>query len=178
MGEWGLSSIHQWAFKKDFSKEYLMLHLTETWKSFLDKGKVVGVLFLDFRKAFDSVCHETLIKKTQAVGISGSLLKLLENYLYKMRQYVKINGECSSKMPVKFGVPQVSLLAPRLFAIQVNDLSNCTTQATIEMLADGSQCYSIGDTVDDLIESLQKTVDDKEKWCIQSLPKVLGTPIN
>ena len=55
-----LSSKHQWGFKKKHSTELLMLKLTERWKQELDNAHVVGVLFIDFKKAFDSVCHNTL----------------------------------------------------------------------------------------------------------------------
>ena len=53
-----------------------MLKLTERWKQDLDNGNVVGVLFIDFKKAFDSVCHKTLALKLQANGINGNLFKL------------------------------------------------------------------------------------------------------
>ena len=66
----------QWAFIKGRSPELLMLHLTEIWEEALDKGKVVGILFIDFQKAFDSVCHQSLRLKMQACGISGTLYNL------------------------------------------------------------------------------------------------------
>ena len=52
--------MHQWAFMKGCSTEPLLLHLTETWKDPIDKGKVVAVLIIDFQKAFDSVNHSIL----------------------------------------------------------------------------------------------------------------------
>ena len=70
----GISSKHQWAFKPGRSTELLMLLLTERWKQEIENGKVVGVLFLDFRKAFDSINHNTLLMKIQAAGISWTLL--------------------------------------------------------------------------------------------------------
>ena len=77
----GIYNEHQWGFKKGRSQELLMLHLTETWKEALDQEKTVGVLFIDFKKAFDSVCHKTLNIKMQACGISGNLLNWLNDYL-------------------------------------------------------------------------------------------------
>ena len=53
-----------------------MLKLTERWKQELVNGNVVGMLFIDFKKAFDSVCHKTLALKLQANGKSGNLFKL------------------------------------------------------------------------------------------------------
>ena len=51
---------HQWGFKKGQSTETLLLYMTETWKDALDKGYKVGVIFVDFKKAFDTIDHEIL----------------------------------------------------------------------------------------------------------------------
>eukprot|EP00794_Sanderia_malayensis_P016459 gene16459-18091_t len=72
-----ISNPHQWGFTKAKSTELLMLHLTEQWKAALDEGKYIGVLFIDFKKAFDSISHETLALKLQACGASSHLHKLI-----------------------------------------------------------------------------------------------------
>ena len=46
-----------------------MLLLTETWKQALDLGKVVGVLFVDFRKAFDTVDHNKIYDQSIVAGV-------------------------------------------------------------------------------------------------------------
>ena len=52
-----LLSYNRWGFRKNRATVGLLLHMTETWKSALDQGRVVGVLFVDFEKAFDFVNH-------------------------------------------------------------------------------------------------------------------------
>ena len=47
-----------------------MLHLTEIWRQELDRNRIVGVLFIDFKRAFDSICHKTMALKLQAFRIS------------------------------------------------------------------------------------------------------------
>ena len=76
---------------------------------------------IDFQKAFDTVSHEILSYKLQAAGISGNLHALIMNYLKDRTQYAEINGECSSTKHVRFGVPQGSLLGPKLYSLHVND---------------------------------------------------------
>ena len=71
---------NQWGYRKGLSTESLLLYLTETWKASIDKGKVVGVIFIDFRKAFDFVDHEILGYKMQGCGISGNLLLWFKDY--------------------------------------------------------------------------------------------------
>ena len=60
---------NQWGFMKRKSTEGLSLNLTENWKQALDEGKVIGVLFVDFEKAFNSVNREILKKKTVSMWI-------------------------------------------------------------------------------------------------------------
>ena len=95
---------HQWGFTKGKSTELLMLHLTEKWKAALEEGKYVGALFIDFKKVFDFVRHETLDLKLQACGVSGHLHRLIMSYLQNREQYVEINGKWSNHDIVKYGV--------------------------------------------------------------------------
>ena len=69
-----VSQSNQWGFKKGLSTESLLLYLTETWKYQIENGKVIGTIFVDFTKAFDSVDHSILHHKLQACGIRGKLL--------------------------------------------------------------------------------------------------------
>ena len=160
-----LSSKHHWGFKKKHSTELLMLKLTERWKQELDSGNVVGVLFIDLKKTFDSVCHNTLALKMQANGISGNLCKLITDYLTDRKQYSEINGINSEKKPIKYGVPQGFLLGPRLFGFQVNDLPDSVESSEVEMFAEDTEAYCVGKTVDEVSCILQKLVNEVSKWC-------------
>ena len=111
----------QWGYRKGISTESLLLYLSETWKIHIDYGKVIGVIFIDFRKAFDSVDHEILFYKMQACGFYGNVLQWLVSYLDNRNQFVELNGVRSQLYNVSHGVPQGSLLGPRLFSIYVND---------------------------------------------------------
>lgn len=106
------SNKSQWIFKTGRSTELLMLHLTEVWRHELDKNKTVGVLFIDFKKAFDYICHNTMALKLQAFRLSGNQNNLIENYLSERKQFVEVKGQRSNEVTVKFGVPQGQYLAP------------------------------------------------------------------
>ena len=64
----GLLSNKQWGFRAGRSTESLLIHLTETWKQALDNRQVVGVVYIDFQKAFDTVSHSILRYKLEATG--------------------------------------------------------------------------------------------------------------
>lgn len=72
---------NQWGCRKGISSESLLLYLTETWNHHIDQGKVIGFIFIDFRKAFDSVCPVILSHKLQTCGISDNLFQWLNSYL-------------------------------------------------------------------------------------------------
>ena len=110
MNENRLISEKQWGFRKGRSTEGLLLKLTETWKAKIDKGFTIGVVFIDFQKAFDTVSHDVLSYKLQACGISADLHKLIMNYLSGRKQDTEVNNQKSSTKPVNCGVPQGSLL--------------------------------------------------------------------
>ena len=100
--------------------------MTGAWRRALDKKYVVGVIFVDFRKAFDAILHSILLRKLQSLGVAGDLWCLITDYLSGRTQVTTINGCQSQAMPVTFGVPQGSVLGPTLFSLLCNNLSDIT----------------------------------------------------
>ena len=83
--------------------------------------EVRGV-FLDLSKAFDKVWHEGLLYKLNSNGINGNALHLIKSFLHNRNQRVVLNGQISSWLSIRGGVPQGSVLGPLFFLIYVNDL--------------------------------------------------------
>ena len=132
-----LSNPNHWDFKKGTSTESLLLYQTETWKAALDAKRVVGVIFIDFRKA-RSHRKEPQDFKLQ-IARSGNLQglhRLLLSYLENRVQYVEINRKRSRLRFVKTGVPQGSNLAPQLFAIYVINFSEANKIGELYMFVD------------------------------------------
>jgi len=102
------------------------------WKEALDDGLKVGVL-LD---------HVILVEKLKALGVSEDMWIWLMDYLANRSQLTQIDGASSESKPVKIGVPQGSLLGPRLFITYVNDLPDSIRSSEVYMYADDTTIYT------------------------------------
>lgn len=79
-------------------------------------------MFLDFKKAFNTVDHDILTTKLIGIGLDTSALERVKNYLSEHSQKVTTDGSVSSCVPIKTGVPQDSMLGPIMFLLYINDL--------------------------------------------------------
>ena len=85
-------------------------------------GKVIRIIFLDYRKAFDLIEHNKLLKNCEKIGVRPILISWLGSYLRNRTQVPKFGKEYSQEVQVKGGVPQGIKIGPSLFAIHINDL--------------------------------------------------------
>ena len=85
---------------------------TNDWYLNIDKGKYIGLILIDLKKAFDTVDHEILLDKLKMYGVNGSEHDWFTSYLDNRKQFCRINGSSSDVEGINYGVPQGSCLGP------------------------------------------------------------------
>ena len=112
----------QSGFRSLHSTVTALLDMTNHWCFNIDRGMVSGGIFLDLKKAFDTVDHDLLFKKLKHYGVQGPTLAWFKSYLTGRQQFCVANGVSSGKSLISCGVLQGSILGPLLFLTFINDL--------------------------------------------------------
>jgi len=138
-----LLSQCQSGFRPLHSTTTALIDVNDYLLSNIDNGYITGALFLDFKRAFDSVNHSILLNKLEKYGICGSELAWFTNYLSDRNQCVFYKVKLSSFRKVKMGIPQGSILGPLLFVVFINDMCDLlySDQTKLSLYADDAALF-------------------------------------
>ena len=119
--DWNIFHVFKSGFRAKHSCQRALTKMMSTWLSAINDNKTIGVIFLDFRKAFDVVYHEILLKKLQTYGFGSCSLKWFSSYLSN-RLYWAISVRstahlCRSTLKVNFWSTIVSYIHKRPFSV-------------------------------------------------------------
>eukprot|EP00733_Pompholyxophrys_punicea_P000681 Pompholyxophrys_punicea_v1_NODE_229_length_2670_cov_9.980880.p2 type:complete len:204 gc:universal NODE_229_length_2670_cov_9.980880:931-320(-) len=155
---------HQYGFRKGFNTTMALIRLYENALSNIsDKRLGVGV-FIDIKKAFDSVNHKLLLQKLPKYGIKGQVLEWLTSYLCNRTQFVMTPDGPTPLSTVLSGVPQGSILGPLLFNIFVNDLPESLCSMWPSLFADDSNLFLFSRSLAELVRLCTADLSNVSRW--------------
>ena len=131
----------QFGLREKYSTGHALISMTEEIRNTIDKGNYGCGVFIDLKKAFDTVNHFILLKKLEHYGIRGVALDWFCSYLSNREQYVSVNGHISETLQIRCGVSQGSVLGPLLFLIYINDPPSVNKCLTFYLVADDTNIY-------------------------------------
>jgi len=159
---------HQSGFQPGDSTTNQLAYLYHMFSQALDSKKDIRIVFCDISKAFDRVWHDGLLFKLKKIGIGGSLLLFLQDYLSNRYQSVVVEGQKSEPGLIKAGVPQGSVLGPLLFLIYINDLPE-NVISNIKLFADDTSLYVEVEDHEQAAVSLNNDLQSIKNWADQWL---------
>lgn len=155
----------QSGFREQHSTETALQLVIDDWLRARDRDEGIVAVFLDYRRAFETINRNLLLQKLQKLyRIGGDVYQWLENYLEERHQRVKFNNVVSEERVVKWGVPQGSKLGPLLFILYVNDLPQVLKKCKIHMFADDTLIYYTGKDVQEVITVLNEELRIVSQW--------------
>lgn len=157
----------QSGFRRNHSCESAVQCVVTEWKDVIDKGNLVVAVFLDLKRAFETIDRNILLSKLVLNGIGSNVLKWFESYLSDRVQKVKFNGKFSKELKNDYGVPQGSVLGPLLFLIYINDMSKLFDKCSIHLFADDAVIYCSGDNYEEVVRVLNRELKRVIEWLNQ-----------
>ena len=159
----------QHGFRKSHSCETALHELLSDLNVARDQRKIIMLLFIDFKKAFDTVDSTLLLAKLGHYGFDNGALKLIDNYFKDRMQTIKQwdrtpRPSTNQPRPVKLGIAQGSSLGPLFFLIFINDLPYLL-ELLAKLFADDTTFYHVGDELTTLLHDFNERLTGLFEWC-------------
>ena len=151
----------QYGFRTNVSTVHAVLELAESVSTSIDHKTHCAGVFINLKKAFDTVDHNILLNKIKYYGIRGIANEWLGNYLSSRKQYVASGEHSSTLQDIACGVPQGSVLGPMLFLLYINNLCNLVK---FILFADDTNIFCSSDSISGSHDVLNSKLSKLSIW--------------
>ena len=155
---------HQFGFERGKLTLDALLNLTDFIYDAMNNRKHTIGIFIDLKKAFDTVDVGILCSKLHHYGVRGLPLAWFRSYLSERTQVTRVRGSESEIGAVGIGVPQGSILGPLLFLIYINDLPNVSNSIKSILFADDTTFLSSSSEFGDVCTVFSQELVNISKW--------------
>ena len=152
----------QFGCREKCSTTHALVSITESIRQSTDNQEIGCGIFIELKKAFDTINHLILLTKLEHYGVRGVVHDWFKSYLSQGKQFV--NGHNSVSLQVTCGVPQGPILGPLLFLLYVNDLPNTSNVLTFHLFADDANLYFSGKYLSHLESTLNQELKSVCEW--------------
>lgn len=128
------------------------------------KKNIICAVFLDFKRAFETLDRNILLKKLQKYGFEDKEFQWFKSYLNERTQKTKVDEWISEPKDVCLGVPQGSVLGTILFLIYINDISKIIKNSKIRLFADDTLLFINGTNESEIKAKLEEDLKSLDKW--------------
>lgn len=154
----------QSGFRKHHSCESALNLLLLKWKQAVEQGNFVLSVFVDLKRAFETIDREKLKEVLRRYGIRGAALKWFSSYLDRRTQVTRYKSATSSAVGVDLGVPQGSVLGPLLFILYMNDLKRALQRVEVNLFADDTVLFVAGDNINECFDIMNAELSNFSEW--------------
>ena len=141
-------------------------------------SQISAIVFLDLKKAFDTVNHNILLGKLGKIGCNQNCVNWFRDYLTGRYQTTRANNKISGSREITCGVPQGSVLGPLLFIIYINDVVSNLKHSTYYLYADDLAIIVSGNSPDIISTLIQEDLDIISKWCYANVLTINAAKTN
>ena len=154
----------QFGFRAKMSTQQAAILFIDDIRRNVDEGKLVGSVFIDLSRAFDTISHSQLISKLPSYGVHDKELMWFTDYLFHRQTMVQYGHAVSETVNIYSSVPQGSILGPLLFLVIFNDLTDVLAHSQVIKYADDTVLYVPGKDPKVISYKLAEDLNKLAKW--------------